>query len=247
MLFLNVNQVARLLLVVTTLTIWSEKVNSFVHSYLPSSTSSSYCSIPRTNDRCISRLLAAQINDETNVSINGQRTLYEILNSQPDASRSDLKRSYIALVRQTHPDALISRGEPAIKDENPEFQEIMQAWRTLSNPFERKRYDRKLRAAAFTVKVENAVGAIGKTAGPQFLNAFENVAIPFIRRSAAATVAGFTSIGDDISTYGSSNATLTEETGLGGIIANAVQSSRKAGKAIDCLELLEKSRELTKR
>jgi len=218
----------------------------------------------------MTKLYTAQVNGETASSSSSSssssepplkstsqgKTLYEILNSTPDASRSDLKRNYINLVRQTHPDALISKEDDEIDDNSPEFQEIMQAWRTLSNPLERKRYDRKLRAEAFTTKVENAMGAFGKTAGPQFLNAFENVAIPFLRRSAATTVAGFTSIGEDLANYGTTtkdaNATKdggasTEESGLGGILSNALKSSQKARKAIDCLELMEKSRELKKR
>ena len=194
-------------------------------------------------------------NGEQNLDnvLRNEKTLYEILNSTPDATRADLKRNYIALVRQTHPDALLSNNnnnssniDDSSNNENPEFQEIMQAWKILSNPFDRKRYDRKLRAAAFTSQVENAVDAFGRSAGPQFLSAFENVAIPFMRKSAATTRAGFKSIGDDIANYGTSNSG-GKESGLGGIIANAVKSGQKAGKVVDCLELLEKSRELKKR
>lgn len=235
------------MLVSAAITIWSQTAFSYVHFNHVNKYHH-----PNSKDRkvgtCPSRLSAAQVNEELPTTINGQKTLYAILNSTPDASRSDLKRNYISLVRKTHPDALLSRGEPALNDDNPEFQEIMQAWRTLSNPFERKRYDRTLRAAAFTAKVENVVGKIGKTAGPQFMNAFENVAIPFLRRSAATTVAGFTSISQDLANYGSNeNSKKTEETGLSGIISNAFKSSQKAGKAIDCLELMEKSRDLKKR
>ncbi len=183
------------------------------------------------------------------LKITSDKTLYEILNSNPEATRSEIKRNYIALVRQTHPDAQINKED--VDDDNddnsPEFQEIMIAWRTLSDPLQRKRYDRDLRAKEFTFKVERVVGNIGKKAGPQFLNAFENIAIPFLRRSAATTVAGFTSISEDIANYGTNNSTSEAESGLGGIIVNAVKSGQKAGRAIDCIELMEKSRELSKK
>lgn len=247
----------RLVFLSSVLTICIEKalfVSSFpvITNHRPSAPLSSQSVTQVSNDG--TKLFASQIGEESAAKsapvLNAEdKTLYEILNSTPEATRSELKRNYINLVRKTHPDALISRNTEDAEDENPEFQVIMNAWRTLSNPLERKRYDRALRAAAFTSRVENVVGTIGKTAGPQFLNAFENVAIPFLRRSAATTVAGFTSIGEDLANYGTAkegNATDVEESGIGGIIANAVKSSQKAGKAIDCLELEEKSRKLKK-
>jgi len=102
------------------------------------------------------------------------------------------------------------------------------------------------------------VGNISKTAGPQFLKAFENVAIPFLRRSAAATVAGFTAVTQDIQSYGvrsegsrvggggSAPVEQALEKDLGAIHSNAVKASSKAGKAIDGMELVEKSRDLSK-
>jgi hypothetical protein len=261
--FRKMNQMMRFFIVSTAITLCIERtyVDSFtvpinhrstLHESLLSSPPLPSSSLSDHNVRR-TQLFASQIGEESKSAppIDSDKTLYEILNSTPTCSRSELKRNYIKLVRQTHPDALIAKGGAEIEDENPEFQEIMQAWRTLSDPFERKRYDRSLRAKAFTAKVETVVGTIGKTAGPQFLNAFENVAIPFLRRGAATTVAGFTSISEDLANYGSAkeeNTTATnEETGIGGIIANAVKSSQKAGKAIDHMELMEKSRELNKR
>lgn len=221
--------------------------NRNVHRY--DQFSSSRPSSNRRNGRFISSLHSSppQVENNNTQTTDSEKTLYEILNSTPEATRSELKRNYISLVRKTHPDALISKGEDVNDGDGLEYQDIVQAWKTLSNPFDRKRYDRKLRAAAFTAQVENAVGAIGRSAGPQFLEAFENVALPFLRRTTATTVAGFSSIGEDIANYGSSNATEADETGLGGIIGKAVKSSQNANKAIDSLELAEKSRELKKR
>lgn len=253
------------LVIVSSLICWNLLVQAFIP--LQSLSLPSKCS-SFDNDNIRSILYVAQIDSKESPSdspnneskkeeieesepstlkINSDKTLYEILNSSPDATRSELKRNYIALVRQTHPDAQINKEGTASDDENPEFQEIMIAWRTLSSPLERKRYDRTLRAKEFSTKVENVVENFGRKAGPQFLNAFENIAIPFLRRSAATTVAGFTSISEDLANYGSSNTTSGEETGLGGIIVNAVKSGQKAGKAIDSLELMEKSKELSLR
>lgn len=215
-------------------------------------------------------------NNYTSVEPNNQPTLYEILNSPPTASRTELKKAYVDLVRQLHPDALGSNTTP---DSEERFQQITQAWKTLSNPLERKRYDRDLRAQKFTQDVENALGNLANTAGPQFLRAFENVAIPFLRRSAATTVAGFNAVAQDLKMYsraqdgwlsrnrknGDKGGTATTTTttnhssnnnsssssmapmGLGAILANALEATQKAGKAIDRLELIEKSRELSKR
>lgn len=201
----------------------------------------------RGGRRCKSSLFSTRVNRDKSKSESREKSLYEILNSTPDATRAELKRNYIELVRKTHPDALLSRSDESniSNEDDPEFQQIMYAWKTLSNPFERKRYDRKLRAASFTSQVENVFDEIGKSAGPQFLNAFENIAIPFLRRSAATTMAGFTSVSKDISNYGTNG--TEAESGLGGIFNNAIQSGLKAQKAVDCLELMEKSRELHKR
>ena len=182
------------------------------------------------------------------------RTLYEILNSSPAASRIDIKRQYVKLVKLSHPDAL---GSDSTADSEEQFQLITEAWKTLSNPLERKRYDRILRAQKFTNDVESLVGNVANTAGPQFMRAFENVAIPFLRRSAATTVAGFNAVSQDVKNYSSAkkqrqNADINakENTdasiGMGAILSNAVVATQKAGKAIDIMELLEKSGELRK-
>ena len=194
------------------------------------------------------------------------QTLYEILNCPPDATRDQLKKNYITLVRQSHPDALLSNGSSPTADSEEQFQRITAAWKTLANPLERKRYDRELRAQEFTQNVEDMVGNIATTAGPQFMRAFDNVAIPFLRRSAATTVAGFTAVTKDIQNYSDKRSAAGfndgagaeeqrtnneaaaakngESLGLGRILSNAVQASQKAGKAIDRLELNEKSRDL---
>jgi len=193
---------------------------------------------------------------------NRQQTLYEILNSSPTASRSELKKAYVNLVKQLHPDAIGSSSAYNTDLQQQSFQTITQAWKTLSNPLERKRYDRDLRAQKFTQDIEQAMGNLANTAGPQFLNAFENVAIPFLRRSAATTFAGLNAVVQDVQMYSERKQQRERENrerdpkqtqgqgqgqGLGSILSNALLATQKAGKAIDRLELIEKSRELSKR
>lgn len=181
---------------------------------------------------------------DTKLNKQEEKTLYEILNSPQNATREELKRNYIELVRKTHPDAQI--GTDNSQDTDEEFQEVAQAWKTLSNPLERKRYDRILRAKVFTRDVESVMDEISKTAGPQFLNVFENVAIPFMRKSAATVTAGFNAVSKDLKTYGDQDR-KNDVKGIGGIISNAYSATKKAGDAIDMLDIMEKANELKKK
>ena len=67
------------------------------------------------------------------------RTLYEILGVPPTASRSDIKRAYLELAKEFHPDAIAKRGgDPS---ETNEFNEIARAWMILSEDDLRRKYD----------------------------------------------------------------------------------------------------------
>ena len=147
----------------------------------------------------------------------------------------------------------------------------------MSDPLLRKRYDRTLRAKEFTADVEDIMDQMGKQAAPRVAKAFDEIAIPSLRRS-AVIAAGFEAVRSDIgkrretpdsstespketsngvSANGGKN--LTSRTkdsstndsssplGIGNIFANALEAGRKAGKAVDRLELEEKARELEKR
>lgn len=159
--------------------------------------------------------------------------------------------SLVKLVRASHPDALLGKSNESTDEE---FRRITDAWKSLSDPLTRKRYDRTLRAQKFTEEVENVMGSMVDIAGPQFLNAFDNIALPLIRRSAATTVAGFNAVSRDIQNYGetkdgavSDGDNTSTGKGVGGIIANAVKAGKKANQDVDRLELLEKARVLHKR
>lgn len=76
------------------------------------------------------------------------RTLYDVLGTTPAATKEELKRQYIKLAKSTHPDALISQQHINPHIYAPcDFSEVASAYRILSNPLERKRYDRSLQCA----------------------------------------------------------------------------------------------------
>lgn len=93
-------------------------------------------------------------------SVNGQggaeedRTLYDILNASPTDTTQQLRQNYRALVRQTHPDAVLEeeKEQAAIQ-----FSEIAEAWSILSNPKERLRYDRSIKAREITDSIEEVL------------------------------------------------------------------------------------------
>lgn len=87
------------------------------------------------------------------------RTLYDILQCDISATRSEIKRSYITLAKETHPDALLQNGVINDKEAEKKFNEIARAYKILSDPTERRRYNRELKAKGMS-----------KTAG----NVFEN-------------------------------------------------------------------------
>ena len=103
---------------------------------------------------------------------NTERTLYDVLGASPKATKAELKLKYVALAKQTHPDAIkISAGTKTTKNSNsrrskssPDFTEVAAAWRVLSNEKERQRYDRQLQAAVLVqVICVGAEACIGTT------------------------------------------------------------------------------------
>ena len=74
------------------------------------------------------------------------RTLYDILQCDMSATRSEIKRSYITLAKETHPDALLQNGVLNDKEAEKKFNEIARAYKILSDPTERRRYNRELKA-----------------------------------------------------------------------------------------------------
>lgn len=80
------------------------------------------------------------------------KTLYDVLGVSPQASKTEIKRKYLLLAQQSHPDALRHRshscGAAAVDDvAQIDFTEVAAAYKVLSNAKERKRYDREVKAA----------------------------------------------------------------------------------------------------
>lgn len=95
------------------------------------------------------------------------KSLYDVLDCPPDATREQLKRSYLSLARETHPDAIWQKSGMTVNvDTNEEknnivddneskttvrkFTEISHAWKILSDSSSRQRYDRELQARGVT-------------------------------------------------------------------------------------------------
>ena len=92
----------------------------------------------------VENIVAPLTEDEETVN-----TLYDILQCPPTATRVELKRSYLQLAKETHPDALLQAGEDIAPDK---FVEIAQAWEILGDSQLRRRYDREIRAKGVSTK-----------------------------------------------------------------------------------------------
>eukprot|EP00978_Attheya_sp_CCMP212_P035121 scaffold151055_cov44-Attheya_sp.AAC.1 len=188
-----------------------------------------------------------------------KRSLYEILQSSPNATRTELKRSYVMLAKESHPDALIGRednidiaGGGGMNNIVYSFSEIAQAWSILSDPKERKKYDRSLRAEAFTADVEKYSSQVSKQVGPPVRKAFEDIAIPFLRRTTATTFASVTAAAENFgkqtnSANDSTNNNNKKNNNLGSAFLSALKAGQSASLAIDRLELIERSKELERK
>jgi curved DNA-binding protein CbpA len=136
-------------------------------------------------------------------AIEPRRTLYEILGAPSNSTRQELKQAYLALAKESHPDAMIqrnhykaSRNDTSI-DTPPDFTEIAAAWRILSDPKQRLRYDRSLQAEQFTLDVQEWASRVSQQAGPT-LRQFGQVALPFLKRTTAATLASIQAAANDL-------------------------------------------------
>lgn len=118
---------------------------------------------------------------ETNITTieEGPMNLYDILGASPDDSKAELKRKYVFLAKQTHPDA--SRDGSELRTDL-DFSEISAAYKVLSDPKEKRRYDRRIQAEAFSKEIQEFAGDVADKAAPQVRDILDTVAMPFLRR-----------------------------------------------------------------
>ena len=109
-------------------------------------------------------------------------TYYDTLGVSERSDMADIKRQYKRLARMTHPDALIGNdpsSSAATNNQLPDFYEISTAYKVLSDPQKRKKYDRELAADQFVEGTAELAESVGATLG---------VVVPFVAKTAKATV-----------------------------------------------------------
>lgn len=177
-----------------------------------------------------------------------ERTLYEILGASSTATRAELKKNYVEMAKLSHPDAQI--GKVSISDA-PDFGEVAAAWRVLGDSKSRKRYDRELQYKEWAAYASNYANEKMEEAVPAVAKIMDDLALPFLRRTAATTVA----VSQAVSNIAKTGANPTSQTGsdadnknsLTDAFMNAIRAGQKAGRAIDTLELNEKYAQLQER
>jgi curved DNA-binding protein CbpA len=117
------------------------------------------------------------------------------------------------------------------------FAEIAAAWRVLSDPKSRKRYDRSLQAEAFSNQVVDWASEVGKQAGP----VLERFAIPFLRRTTATTLASVQAALTDLNSAESSTSSSKKDADLARTFAAAMAAAKRAGQYVDGVELREQA------
>jgi len=75
-------------------------------------------------------------------------TLYALLGVEPGASTEELRRAYRARASALHPDRSAGRSAAEIEADTAELARLNEAWRVLSDPGRRARYDADLAARA---------------------------------------------------------------------------------------------------
>ena len=177
---------------------------------------------------------------EPPLEIKTKRSLYEILRASRNATRTELKFQYITLAKETHPDALIGKQIKDV-DTTVSFSEVAEAWKILSNPKNKRRYDRSLQTEVLADNFEEMAVKVSEQAGPSVMKIFERIAVPFFRRTAVTAVATFSAAAQDLV---KANGTKVD---FGHAVSMALKAGSAAGRIVDGMELLEKSQQLQER
>lgn len=171
------------------------------------------------------------------LEIKTKKSLYEILRASPNATRTELKVQYLLMARETHPDARIGKSDSL--DTTVTFSEVSEAWKILSNPKYRRRYDRTLKAEEITEQIEKMADKMSKRAAPT-VKLLHSLAAPFLRRTAVTAVASFSAAADDLRKDGTN-------VNFGRAAKQGIKAALAAGRIVKGMELWEKSQELEKR
>lgn len=110
-------------------------------------------------------------------------TYYDVLGVSMYSDTAEIKKQYKRLARMTHPDALIASSNANADNDSgklPDFYEISTAYKVLSDPKKRKKYDRELAADQFVEGTAELAESVGATLG--------GFVVPFISNTAKATV-----------------------------------------------------------
>lgn len=73
-------------------------------------------------------------------------THYEVLGVAPTAPAADIRRAYLRLAREHHPDRYAGRADPASAAAEERMRSVNEAWAVLGDPQRRSAYDRTLSA-----------------------------------------------------------------------------------------------------
>lgn len=159
----------------------------FVSPRLPSRMKSSFNNNNRSNNNEFRNSNAAEPSSNRkrrqNTSLK-QKNLYSILGASPRMTKQELKRIYINLAKETHPDSVGYYPESIDR-----FNEVARAWSILSDPKSRRKHDRELAADAIKDDIVDSVREAGKKYGPRAQRFYDESVIPFLR-SIATTFAG---------------------------------------------------------
>jgi len=206
-------------------------------------------SVPSTNNKVSKEggRDVAQEKLDTILMTREGKTLYQILDASPTSTRTELKKKYVEMAKLSHPDAQIGMNK-AMSD-IPDFGEVAAAWRILGDTKSRRRYDRELQYKEWADVASNFANEKMEEAVPAVAKIMDSLALPFLRRTAATTVAVSQVVSNIAKTVDSVTKDMTDsETKQGSItdaFMNAVRAGQRAGRAIDTLELNEKSERLS--
>ncbi|KAL7507289.1 hypothetical protein ACHAXN_005613 [Cyclotella atomus] len=155
--------------------------------------------------------------------IKKQKDLYAILNATPTMTKSEIKQRYISLAKLSHPDS------PSY-NASIDFSEITSAYKTLSDDKLRRRYDREVAAEEFKGDVVAYASEIAKEYGPVAKKLYEDWALPFLKRTTASTVAGWSAIGEVTGVENNASTTVEKTRTMGG--RNGLSNSYNNGKSL---------------